>query len=252
MLHADPQRRPTAGEVSAALKQLTGGRRDDSGKGGGRLATVLCVLLPVIILVLSVVPRSLLTVKSFMVSVDKNGKGNWQDLSDHGVVPLTSRDRVKLVIKLNRAAYAYVIWIDSRGNVKPLYPWQEFKDWDQKRPDEEPADTLELPLGGDIPFFRIQGGKGIESILVCVRDTPLDKPERILRSLEGYGEADWREIGLHCAAWRNGKSLRPPTMSPKDPGGSVRKWQEKIYQRVQAEFPEVAVRTVTFASAGEE
>ena len=46
-------------------------------------------------------------------------------LRDPAARPLREGDEVRIEAKLNRRGYAYILWIDTKGKVIPVYPWVE-------------------------------------------------------------------------------------------------------------------------------
>jgi tRNA A-37 threonylcarbamoyl transferase component Bud32 len=88
-------------------------------------------------------------------------------LHQAGALPLRPGDMLEYEASVNRPAYLYVVYLDTRGKATPLFPWKDY-DWKQ-RPAEErrmlKVDTGEL---GKSPA-------GIESLLLLVREEPLPK-----------------------------------------------------------------------------
>src|SRR5262249_28581501 len=46
-------------------------------------------------------------------------------VEDPGALPVRSAEWVRLEGKLNQPAYVYLLWLDGRGEVTPLYPWND-------------------------------------------------------------------------------------------------------------------------------
>ncbi|MFL5343037.1 MAG: protein kinase domain-containing protein [Gemmataceae bacterium] len=86
-------------------------------------------------------------------------------------VPVKPGEWIRIEMKLNRAAYIYVIWLDTEGHATPLYPWEDER-WDRRQA-EKPQQFLSLPeqAGALAPIGG--GPAGVESLLMLVRDTPL-------------------------------------------------------------------------------
>jgi hypothetical protein len=98
-----------------------------------------------------------------------------------GALPVRNRERIHLEVLLNRAAYVYLVWIDSEGKSTPLYPWDAERSalgWNAPllAPDRRPAvDRLHCPAAVD-EGFRVAGPDGLETALLLARTTPLEDP----------------------------------------------------------------------------
>jgi hypothetical protein len=86
-------------------------------------------------------------------------------LHQAGALPLRPGDVMEYEVGVNRPAYLYVVYLDTRGEATPLFPWKNY-DWKQ-RPTEERRIRLvqEGPLG--------KTPAGIESLLLLVREERL-------------------------------------------------------------------------------
>jgi serine/threonine protein kinase len=62
-------------------------------------------------------------------------------LHDPAARPLKMGDEVRVVADLNRPAYLYVLWIDTRGKALPVYPWRE-GEWGRRPEPEMPVRRL--------------------------------------------------------------------------------------------------------------
>jgi len=63
------------------------------------------------------------------VRVWSKGDGGKRGLKidEPGALPLLPGDQVHLEARLNRAAYAYLLWLDGQGKVTLLYPRDDGK-----------------------------------------------------------------------------------------------------------------------------
>jgi hypothetical protein len=93
-------------------------------------------------------------------------------LGKPGAVPLRAGDQIVLEAEVEPPGYLYLLWLDSEGHVTPLYPWRGR--WDGRPRQEERRGRLRLPedptRAADVP----PDGTGMETVLLLVRDTPLD------------------------------------------------------------------------------
>jgi hypothetical protein len=88
---------------------------------------------------------------------------------------------MSLDVQLNQPAYTYLVWIDSAGQMVPLYPWNhdalEVKDVNQPPPVRRASDKINNPpIGGGWTFGK-RGG--LETVLLLVRRTPLEPDVRL-------------------------------------------------------------------------
>jgi hypothetical protein len=98
------------------------------------------------------------------------GKRGWK-IEEPGTLPVLPGEWVHLEARLNRPAYAYLLWLDGQGRVASLYPWSDRKF--ESRPVGEVAlvevhSPAELSKG-----WELKGPSGLETALLLVRRTPL-------------------------------------------------------------------------------
>jgi hypothetical protein len=106
------------------------------------------------------------------------GKRGWK-IEEPGTLPVLPGEWVHLVARLNRPAYAYLLWLDGQGRAASLYPWsdREFG----SRPVREVAlaevhSPAELSKG-----WELKGPSGLETALLLVRRTPLPPETDLVR-----------------------------------------------------------------------
>ncbi len=103
-------------------------------------------------------------------------------ITDEGVLPARSGQRVLIEARLNQPAYVYLIWLDSQGTPIPLYPWN------QERievttiispPDQEPKQSVSSPTvdldEGKLKGWKLDKNLGLETILLLARREPLSE-----------------------------------------------------------------------------
>jgi hypothetical protein len=109
----------------------------------------------------------------------------WIDLEDAQALPLQADDGYKIIARVNRPAYAYILLIKPDGVVLPVYPWSEPGVW-QARPSEERPLTPDRPFvfeppqgttGWQVPT----GPAGMLTLLLLARQTPLPAHEDVAR-----------------------------------------------------------------------
>jgi hypothetical protein len=101
-----------------------------------------------------------------------------------GAVPVQSGGAMFLDAQLNQPAFMYFVWLDSEGQVLPLYPWNneilEIKDINESPPVRRAGKLVFSPLLGHSWTFSTRAG--METVLLLARRTPLP-PEIKLGSL---------------------------------------------------------------------
>lgn len=65
-------------------------------------------------------------------------------LHEPGTVPLRAGEKIRLEAVLNRAAYAYLFWIDAERTVHPVSPWPTGT-WRQPAAADRPTQRISLP-----------------------------------------------------------------------------------------------------------
>ena len=93
-------------------------------------------------------------------------------LDEPTVLPMTPGDWLRIDVELNRPAFCYIIWIDSEGQVVPLYPWRDMS-WTQRPRAEQPTNRVSLPDDPSSIAPLGHGPAGMETLLLLTRDEPL-------------------------------------------------------------------------------
>jgi hypothetical protein len=92
-----------------------------------------------------------------------------------GALPVVSGGAMCIDAQLDEPAFIYLIWIDSRGHVLPLYPWNnetlEVMDVNEPPPTRRATKLVFSPLLGRVWTFGDQ--PGMETVVVLARRTPL-------------------------------------------------------------------------------
>lgn len=180
----------------------------------------------------------------------RNGLG----LGDPGALPLRPGDQIRVEARLNRPAYAYLVWIDSQGAAWPVYPWTP-GDWAARPAQETPQERLTLPEATD-EGWPMQGPRGMETLLLLARDAPLPaglRLETLLAGLPRQACQDpqaivWFENGRPVAV--ESDRLRGPNFAdPRQIPDPVLQTQELLRGRLSSYFP--VMRAVSVANQGE-
>src|SRR5262249_18215298 len=120
-------------------------------------------------------------------------------------LPVSPGEFLRIEMELNRPAYIYVVWLDTEGHATPLFPWVN-EDW-KNRPAELPRMRLHLPeaAGKAAPI----GGapRGIGSLLILARDTPLPADVDLQAVFAGLPQQMRADVA--ASAWfENGEVVR--------------------------------------------
>jgi tRNA A-37 threonylcarbamoyl transferase component Bud32 len=176
-------------------------------------------------------------------------------LDDPASRPLRVGDEVRVVVKMNRPAYLYVLWIDTQGEVGPVYPWIE-GDWKRRRA-EKPMSELSLPDNRTAGVYKVMPGPaGMETLLLLVRETALPEEEDLAQALAGLGpqqraraeelrEVAWFENGRVVTGEKDRAANLKETAVSSNP---VLRLQEVLGQRLGGRFD--YTRAVTFGNLG--
>jgi hypothetical protein len=188
-----------------------------------------------------------------LVWEEKNPRRQNLHLNDFGAMPLKPGDQFCLQAELNRPAYVYVLWIDTDGEVVPVYPWRP-QHWDERTAHEEPVRKLRRPEALD-EFYQLPAGPpGMVTLVLLARETPLP-PEVDLRAELGELRPQ-KEQDLQATVWfENGepvqdepgrRAMRFDVARRDDP---VLAAQERIRSRLLGRHFDYA-RAVSFACQG--
>jgi hypothetical protein len=98
-----------------------------------------------------------------------------------GAVPVESGGAMCLDANFSEPAFAYLIWLDSAGQIIPLYPWNnetlEIKDIDEPPPERRAGKLFFSPLLGKSWTFGNQ--PGTETVLLLASKKPLNPETRL-------------------------------------------------------------------------
>lgn len=175
-------------------------------------------------------------------------RGKW--LHDPDVLPLHTDEAIRVEASIDPPGFAYLAWIDTRGNASPLYPWQP-GDWSSRPTNEKPTSRISLPDTAD-SGWPLEGPAGMETLVLLVRSEPLPQTvdmQQLLAGLSATPLADQRAF-----LWfDDGKVPSGPDRGPRfhelkkldDP---LQKLQKTLRERSSPHFP--VMRSVSFANAG--
>jgi hypothetical protein len=185
LLSKTPQERPSsAHEVAEALRTIEAAEKRTvppwlAWLAVGLAAAVLGGVLALLFLRLPPAKQGPLlgTLKVFVWSTEAGKKG-WE-VRQPGALPVRNKEHIQLAVTLNRPAHVYLLWIDSEGELTPLYPWNQgnkLKVTDPAtRPPEVPARKTLLSPPGETNGWTMGGPSGLETVVLLARSTPLPR-----------------------------------------------------------------------------
>jgi hypothetical protein len=176
-------------------------------------------------------------------------------LREPGALPLRTRDQIRIAATLNRPAYVYLLWIDSEGQVLPVYPWRPGR-WSERPAEESPCDRLSLPPRHDAGW-PMGGVRGMETLVLLARDEPLPPAVDLQAALGGLGRQPCQ--GASDAAlveFENGIAVSVAKEQDRGPqffdaeqiDDPVLKTQRRLAEALGPHFP--LIRAVSFANRG--
>jgi serine/threonine protein kinase len=165
--------------------------------------------------------------------------------------PLRTGDEVRVETSLNRPAYQYVVWIDTKGEAAPVYPWIK-GEWTDRPEQEERVTELRLPEGGQVWEMK-PGPAGMETLVLLVREEPLPRDVDLAALLADLGAQTTPD--LHAVGWfENGELVtgekdRAPNFKQARPSDHpVLRTQQRVQERVKGLF--AYTRAVAFGNEG--
>ncbi len=172
----------TAGDVAHDLRRASGPPRGSGLRP--RIAALATTLLVALIggaiwrwpgSTVSPAPQPLCGVLDLFVWDPEDPLRQGVSVDDARAVPLRRGDRLRLSVRLNQPAYIYLVWLDTRAGVLPVFPW-EGGQWERRPPEETARTVLTLPTQQEAGWLMQTHQDGMESVLLLVRRSPLDSP----------------------------------------------------------------------------
>ncbi len=170
------------GATVDVVKEL---RQWESGTSRRRIGVALAgwSLLAVLLVVASFVPRApgsrapgtlgpLTGTVDLLVWSSRDPDRQAELLGSGNARPVQPGDHMRIQARLNRSAFIYLLWIDSRGEVLPIFPWRAGR-WNDIPAEQHMRMTLALPEAQNEAWTMDEGGAGMETLLLLARVTPL-------------------------------------------------------------------------------
>jgi serine/threonine protein kinase len=176
-------------------------------------------------------------------------------VTDLRAAPLRANDQIRVHAELNKPAYLYLLWIDSRGQVQPVFPWTPGR-WETLAGKETPILRVNLPPEVD-RGWPLAGPAGMETLMLLARETPIpptldlksslaDLPRQTMQDAQAIV---WFSDGNPVTVAMN-KTRGPQFFDPQQIQDPVLITQRHIQERLGRYFP--VIRAVSVASQGKE
>jgi hypothetical protein len=104
-------------------------------------------------------------------------------VDEPGALPLREKDWVHVEVRLNQPAYVYLLWLESQGDVTPLYPWNDDKIVHAASvppPRRPPARIVHSPKRVT-RGWPADDGEGLETVLLLARRTPFPADQSVMK-----------------------------------------------------------------------
>ncbi len=96
----------------------------------------------------------------------------WRSLAQLGTLPLRHGDQLRLTVSCHPARYAYLVWVDSRGQPAPVYPWRQGL-WTDLPQESSLVEELHLPSDDPDAVWTMETPhRGCELLLLLTREEP--------------------------------------------------------------------------------
>jgi tRNA A-37 threonylcarbamoyl transferase component Bud32 len=182
------------------------------------------------------------------------GKKGWQIGVDEGAVPVREDEQLQMEVRLSEPAYAFLLWIDGKGTVTPLYPWNDLKievDSLAVPPPVVRADKLLNPsrLSKGWP---VDETVGLDTILLLARREPWPADRDLEKLLGKTPAAPLRDSGeVVVRGWDRGEPVERVRLDvrrrPKKEARQIDDQLLQVVSRLAADFE--VIRGVQFAHA---
>jgi hypothetical protein len=171
---------------------------------------------------------------------------------DEGAVPVREDEQLQAEVTLNEPAYAYLLWIDGKGEVTPLYPWNDDAikvDSVAVPPPAVKAEELRSPSKGS-QGWPVDGTVGLDLWLLLVRREPWPKGRSLADLIGKVPGAPLNNPGeVVVRGWDKGRPVERLKLDllrrPKKEAQQIDDQLLQLQGRLEGEFE--VIRAVQFA-----
>jgi hypothetical protein len=182
----------------------------------------------------------------------RNGLGVHQP----GALPILDKDKIQIEVRLEQPAHVYLLWIDSDGDLTPLYPWNQGTKMtvlDAKTPPPEvPARVHLFSPEEEGDGWSMAGPSGLETIVLLARRTPVPGDMNLAEKIGKQKRIELRDPReLAVRGMEHGQPVsreKLPTDLFRLPGAEMSSIEESLKQmmnRLKDDFE--LIRVVQFA-----
>jgi serine/threonine protein kinase len=136
-----------------------------------------------------------------------------------GALPVRNGEQVQLEVSLNQPAHLYLLWIDSEGDLAPLYPWNrgnklEVTDPKAPPPVVGPVASLRSPPG-EGQGWKMAGPSGLETVVLLARRTPLPADFSLVEKIGKQARLELRNpLEVAVRGWERGGPVSREALPP--------------------------------------
>jgi hypothetical protein len=174
---------------------------------------------------------------------------------DEGAVPVREDEQLQMEVRLSEPAYAFLLWIDGKGVVTPLFPWNDGKIEVESVAVSPPVRRARSVRSPSVQSkgWLVDDTVGLDLILLLARREPLPAGFDLAKLLGKAPRAplrDPREVAVR--GWDRGQPVESVkhdlVRGPKNEAREIDDQLEQVAGRLAGEFE--LIRAVQFAHAG--
>lgn len=173
---------------------------------------------------------------------------------DERAVPVREDEQLQAEVTLSEPAYAYLLWIDSKGEVTPLYPWND----DQIAVESVAAAAPAIKAKGfrnpskETKGWPLDGTIGLDTWLLLARREPWPKERNLADLIGKVPGAPLRDLGeVAVRGWDGGRPVEEVRLDllrrPKKEAQEIDDQLLQLVGRLKGDFE--LIRAVQFAHA---
>ena len=200
-------------------------------------------------------PAALTAELTVRVWAARMGKKGLRIGVDEGAVPVREDEQLQMEVKLNQPGYAFLLWLDGKGTVTPLYPWNDQRIDVESLAVPPPVVRVESVRNPSLlsKGWPVDDTAGLDTILLLARREPWP-PGRDLATLLGkVPTAPLREPGeVVVRGWDRGQAVERVKLDlvrrPKKEAREIDDQLTQVVARLAKDFE--VIRAVQFAHVG--
>lgn len=187
---------------------------------------------------------------TFDLSIWRPGDESRQGRSvrERGILPISERDGLRVEVETSPARYVYLLWIDAKGRLYPVYPWRP-GEWDELQATAA-VSRVSLPEAADTAWPNT-GETGMETLVLLAANNPPPSNVDFMSLLSEFpaipGSEDRTLFEFDQSGHLRGERERRPQFSGNTPlVDHIQQTRKFIQERLASNFP--IVRILRFAN----